>query len=205
VGIYAACRELPSPHGQEYWFYEASLAERNDSFHDPSILAKSLRFVGSASIGLLACPLGQGPLQAASAFFPDRVEQKLAKRFLHARRFRITPAQTMDLDARRAVGQGYYEAKPGAWRKLRLEVTPTQLCAFWGEDLVPFASVPHPSNMRRDLRALTQTPPLMNQPPFVMPPASFGSQGGLGLFVKGGSNGGKAMFRNAVLEPLRED
>jgi hypothetical protein len=161
VGIYVACRQQPTVEGREYWFYESSLAERDEFL------------------------------------MPPNGKTKLAKVSLHARRFGTSDLQEVpDLDNVCEVNDAYFNAERGKPRRLVLEVTPGNICAFWDANLVPFAVVPHRTNMQSHANQLAFGLPQSGQ----VPP-EFGLNGGLGLFTHGGTG----VFHKATVEPLPEE
>jgi hypothetical protein len=86
-----------------------------------------------------------------------------------------------------------------SWRKLEVEVTPTDVAVFWGD--TPAAVAPLKTMSRADLitafRKWKQTPipPWFNNPELN---PQFQPESGLGLWVRAG----RGYFRNVILTPL---
>lgn len=117
-----------------------------------------------------------------------------AKAELALRRYAVREPRPASYDYPRYVAPAhFFPANRGAWRRLAVEVTSENLCAYWEHEPLPFASIPHRAFLRDSLALLAQMPPRD-----AVPPAAPLTEGGLGLVCFGG----EAEFRGAVLEPL---
>jgi serine/threonine-protein kinase len=90
----------------------------------------------------------------------------------------------------------HFRAAPGRWRKLILEVTPETARAYWEREQTPFCQLIRATGMKDALGVLALMKPPVGRPPRPLP-----AQGGLGLCCAGGN----ALFKNLVVEPLREN
>jgi serine/threonine-protein kinase len=82
---------------------------------------------------------------------------------------------------------------PRKGRRVRMEVTPETLRAYWENGTAPFCELIRATSLKEALQPLALWPPAWNSAP--LPPI----QGGLGLYCEG-----EAVFRDVLVEPLRE-
>jgi hypothetical protein len=119
-------------------------------------------------------------------------KKKQARASVAVRRYGDIQPRSASFDHYRYVDHPqFFPAERPKWRALVVDVTPDVICAFWGQDELPFATLPRKllTDFKKDLASA--------KPPNPKPPP-LGVRGSLGLLV----DGGKALFQNASLEPL---
>ena len=99
-------------------------------------------------------------------------------------------------DAQEAIsGPRWFDANPGAWRSLIVDVTPEVINFYWDDEPIPLISVPFTPTLENYRKFLASHPPVPNKESLAMNP-----NGRVGLICEGGI----VQFRKVVLEPLPE-